>query len=66
VLALVQVTENGAAAEVASVGLVMTIVADPLAGSVAGVYVAEATALVPGLPNVSVWAAALPLGSFQW
>jgi hypothetical protein len=65
-LALVQVSENGAAVEVAAIGLVMTIVPDPLAGSVAGVYVTEVTGRVPASLNVSARGAEFPLGSLQW
>ena len=57
---------NVAAPDVTAVGLVMTIVPDPLAVFEPGVNVAGATAWVPAPVKVSVCVAPVPLGSCQW
>jgi hypothetical protein len=62
----VQLSVNDAGADVAPIGLVMTIIPDPLAVVPGGVYVADATARVPALLKASVRVGPFPLGSFQW
>jgi len=64
--AWVQVTVNPAAFEVIPTGLVMTILPDPVVLSEAAVTVAEVTAMVPAVVNVSVLAGPLPPGRLQW
>ncbi len=61
-----QVTENLAAFEDAAVGLVMTMIPDPVALSEGAVTAAEATGRLPALAKSSVSVGPFPAGSSQW